>query len=75
MDNVLSRFAFNAFWMGRYMERAENLARILDVNETFARGSNQDELWRPILQLHGEVDSFLSDLRGHGWFVRDRMLD
>ena len=29
---MLSRTAENLFWMGRYMERAENTARMLDVN-------------------------------------------
>jgi len=60
LDNLLARFAFNAFWMGRYLERAENLARILDVNETFARDRSQEDLWRPILQLHGEAESFMA---------------
>lgn len=59
MDNLLARFAENAFWMGRYMERAENLARILDVNESFARGSSEEEVWLPILRLHGEEEAFL----------------
>ena len=59
MDNLLARFAENAFWMGRYMERAENLARILDVNETFARDSSEEEVWLPILRLHAEEEAFL----------------
>ena len=29
---MLSRVAENMLWMGRYVERAENTARILDVN-------------------------------------------
>lgn len=45
--------------MGRYMERAENLARILDVNETFARDSSEEEVWLPILRLHSEEETFL----------------
>lgn len=44
--------------MGRYMERAENLARILDVNESFARDSREEENWRPILRLHAEEKSY-----------------
>jgi len=44
--------------MGRYMERAENLARILDVNESFARDSLEEENWRPILRLHEEEEAF-----------------
>ena len=34
-DVLLARFADCIFWLARYVERAENLARILDVNETF----------------------------------------
>ena len=29
---MLSRTADNLYWMGRYIERAENTARILDVS-------------------------------------------
>ena len=47
--------------MGRYMERAENLARILDVNESFARDSREEENWRPILRLHAEEEIFFRD--------------
>src|SRR3954469_44904 len=31
-SDVLSRTADHLFWMARYMERAENTARMLDVN-------------------------------------------
>ncbi len=41
MTDLLARFAECAFWMGRYMERAENLARAIDVNESFARDPAQ----------------------------------
>jgi len=33
---LLARYADCIFWLARYVERAENLARILDVNETFS---------------------------------------
>ena len=39
MTRLLARSAENLFWLARYIERAENLARILDVQETFARDS------------------------------------
>ncbi len=47
--------------MGRYMERAENLARIIDVNESFARDSREEENWLPILRLHAEEEAFLAE--------------
>ena len=56
--SILSRFAENSFWTARYMERAENLARILDVNETFARDSHGASNWLPILKLHCDEERF-----------------
>lgn len=44
--------------MGRYMERAENLARILEVNETFARDVRGANDWLPILKLHRDEEVF-----------------
>ena len=58
MPSLLARFAENAFWMARYMERAENLARILDVNETFAQQSRGVKDWLPIVQLFSDAERF-----------------
>ena len=63
MDNLLARFAENSFWMARYMERAENLARILDVNETFAQNSEGVKEWLPIVQLYADADRFFDGSR------------
>jgi len=45
------------------MERAENLARILDVNETFARDAQGESDWLPILKLHCDEDDFAKRYR------------
>lgn len=55
---LLSRFADNAFWMGRYMERAESLARLLMVTESFAADQESDEAWAPILQVFADTEAF-----------------
>ncbi len=34
--NMLSRVASHLYWMSRYLERAENMARILDVTQSLA---------------------------------------
>jgi uncharacterized alpha-E superfamily protein len=63
---LLARFAENSFWMARYMERAENLARTIDVNETFAQNSEGVNEWLPIVQLYADSDRFFEtphDLR------------
>jgi uncharacterized alpha-E superfamily protein len=59
-DVLLSRYADCIFWLARYVERAENLARILDVNETFSRDSRGGQNWRSILQLNYDEARFLA---------------
>ena len=54
MEKLLARYADAAFWMARYMERAENLARILDVNETFARDDRGEANWLSIVRLNAD---------------------
>lgn len=63
MNNLVARFAENVFWFGRYMERAENLARILDVNETFARDAEGGQEWLPVLQLNADEARFFAKHR------------
>jgi uncharacterized alpha-E superfamily protein len=58
LPSLLARFAESNFWLARYMERAENLARILDVNETFAQDNRGPEDWLPIVQLHTDDARF-----------------
>lgn len=58
MLDLLARFAENSYWLARYMERAENLARTLDVNETFAQNSEGVNEWLPIVQLYADSDRF-----------------
>lgn len=58
MSNLLARYAEAAFWMGRYVERAESLARIIDVNDTFSRSSRGIADWNAVLQLYADEDNF-----------------
>ena len=55
---LLARFAENAYWMGRYMERVENLARLLLVTETFAADQEREEAWAPILKVFQDDEEF-----------------
>ena len=45
--------------MARYIERAENLARVLDVHETFSRDSRGGQNWTSVLQLYADDARFL----------------
>ncbi|WP_193371197.1 alpha-E domain-containing protein [Pelagibius marinus] len=58
MHRLLSRYAESIYWLARYVERAENLARILDVNETFSRDSRGWQNWRSILQINRDEERF-----------------
>lgn len=63
VDVLLARYADCIFWLARYVERAENLARILDVNETFSRDSRGAQNWRSIIQLNSDEESFFVEGR------------
>jgi uncharacterized alpha-E superfamily protein len=58
---VLSRVADSLFWLGRNVERAETISRILDVNYTRAmdlysqRDGRSEKLWRSVMQCAGFV--------------------
>lgn len=51
MDSLLARFAEDSYWLARYIERVENLARILDVTESFGHGHDAGANWAPVLDL------------------------
>ncbi|UBV45215.1 alpha-E domain-containing protein (plasmid) [Deinococcus taeanensis] len=57
---MLSRLAESLYWIGRYMERAENTARLLTVNyyATLETGGQVSEEWRPLLDISGGKDTF-----------------
>lgn len=61
---MLSRVANSLYWMSRYIERAENVARLLDVNIQILLdfGSLTDEgleeHWLPILRSAGDEAAF-----------------
>jgi uncharacterized alpha-E superfamily protein len=55
---LLSRHAEAAFWMARYVERAENLARLLDVQQVFASDSRDPASWGSILVLNSDEARF-----------------
>ncbi|MGE0410284.1 MAG: alpha-E domain-containing protein, partial [Amphiplicatus sp.] len=55
---MLSRFAENAFWMGRYMVRTESLARLLSVTEAFAADQDSEAAWRPVIEVYQDSQTF-----------------
>ncbi|MEQ8347803.1 MAG: alpha-E domain-containing protein [Sneathiellaceae bacterium] len=58
---MLSRAADNLYWMARYIERAENMARMLDVSYRMSLMPSSDEprtQWEPPLIIAGCDDGF-----------------
>jgi len=62
---MLSRTAENLYWTGRYMERAENMARILDVSHrTALQKAGGDAEWRSLLDILGHWPAFKAKYEG-----------
>ena len=57
---MLSRVAESVYWMGRYIERAENVARFVDVNYNLTLGETSSfaEQWMPLIYTTGDQDDF-----------------
>ena len=59
---MLGRAANGVYWMSRYLERAENTARLIDVGFHLALTRSdkhaQDEEWKSVLTTTGQVDDY-----------------
>ena len=57
---MLSRVADSVYWMSRYVERAENVARFIDVNFnlTLGEGTNLGNQWEPLVDTTGDHRAF-----------------
>ncbi len=57
---MLSREADSVFWLSRYVERAENVARFIEVNMhlTLDLGDSIDQQWEPLVATTGDHEEF-----------------
>jgi uncharacterized alpha-E superfamily protein len=57
---MIARVAEHCFWLGRYLERAESTARVLQVTGTLAldAGLPPEQCWMPVLAVFGERARF-----------------
>ncbi len=57
---MLSRVAESIYWMARYVERAENLARFIDVtlNVILDQPHTVDQQWEPLVRTTGDEEYF-----------------
>lgn len=70
---MLSRVAESIFWMSRYIERAENVARFIDVNQnlTLDLGEELVDQWGPLVYTTGDHEDFF---KRYGAMTRDNVL-
>ena len=72
---MLGRTANDLFWMSRYIERAENTARLLEVGYRIAllprEGHGQNEEWRSTLRSAGCDQGYLAK---HGTYDTSRVV-
>lgn len=73
---MLSRTADHLYWMSRYTERAENLARMLQVNLRMAllqrQGDDAERTWAATLAMLGQLDAYRAR---HGQVDTGKVLD
>ena len=57
---MLSRVAESVYWMSRYVERAENVARFVDVNYnlTLGESTSLSDQWWPLINTTGDHQDF-----------------
>jgi uncharacterized alpha-E superfamily protein len=70
---LLSRVADSVYWMGRYIERAENVARFLAVNHNLMLDLPQgyQDQWQPIIDTTGDRAVFE---RRYGTATREKVV-
>lgn len=73
---MLSRTAENLFWMGRYMERADATARLIEMGYRMAMlpGSNEMEEWRSVAAASGSAPDIAGEERLNASAVVQRLL-
>lgn len=60
---MLSRVADSIYWMCRYIERAENIARFINVNWRLMLDmpiAGQQPQWEPLVQVTGDSEAFFA---------------
>ena len=57
---MLSRVADSIYWLNRYIERAENVARFIDVNLNLMLDLPEGVLpqWKPLISVTGDIEQF-----------------
>ena len=57
---LIARHAGSTLWLARYVERIENVARLLDVTKTFAREAEGGAHWMSLLRINDDNETFFA---------------
>lgn len=70
---MLSRVADSIYWTSRYVERAENVARFIDVNLQLVLDAppGQEQQWQSLVNATGDQEAFR---RRHGLATQDKVI-
>ncbi len=62
---MISRVADHCFWFGRYLERAESTARLLQATRSLVFDADipVTQCWQPLVIVSGDVPAFVERLR------------
>jgi uncharacterized alpha-E superfamily protein len=71
LSSLLARYADCVFWMARQVERAENVARILDVTHSAATARDRAGEWAAVLEIHSDSERFRA---AHGPVAADAVV-
>ncbi len=65
---MISRVAESCFWLSRYWDRVDTLAKLMDVNLAFVLDVDvpPDEHWLPLITVTGEAERFAELVGGAG---------
>ena len=55
---MLSRVAESIYWMCRYIERAENVARVVNVNWHLTLDASSEPQWHPLISIMADEEYF-----------------
>jgi uncharacterized alpha-E superfamily protein len=71
---MLSRVADSIYWMSRYVERAENVARFIEVNLQLMLDapSGEDQQWEPLVNTTGDHEAFI---KSYGKATQQNVID
>jgi uncharacterized alpha-E superfamily protein len=74
---MLSRIADSIYWMSRYLQRAGDTARLMDINMLYMLEAEEDmsetDKWRPLLSITSAENSF-AGLYSDGQITQERVL-